>query len=488
MSDVDASKITMFDFSISPQKKDAEEEVHSTEFVKSDAEKRYVRKLNTRMLPLAGLVIFLQFVDKAALSVAAILGIIQDTGMSYSQYSWLGSLFYLGFLAYQLPNNYLLQKLPVGKYLGGMLICWGAITIGTGFCNNFAQLAVLRVLLGLFESVTYPSLILILNTMYRRSEQSACFGFLWFCNGFASIIGSAAGYGIAQMQPVGGLVAWRMSYVIWGIITVVTGVVVYFFMIDSPESRWLGLTEEEREIVKERTRDNAVVRKLEVSHHQYFEALKEPRLWLIFVMAMVNNFQNGGLIHFSNVLVKSLGFDTLETILLQIPSGAVSSMFVFGAVILHRKTGQLAYSAITLTFISMIGCLLLAVLPQTGVKLLGYYLSWPCTGAYTLIVSLIASTVSGYSKKIFYNGVLMIAYTLGNFIGPLMIVDHEAPAYKSAMWGYFASNALVIICFFALRLWLSRLNKQKAPGRTSTPTDVNLNLTDREDPNFVYHL
>jgi hypothetical protein len=37
-----------------------EEEVHSTEFIKSDAEKQYVRKLNTRMLPLAGLVIFLQ--------------------------------------------------------------------------------------------------------------------------------------------------------------------------------------------------------------------------------------------------------------------------------------------------------------------------------------------------------------------------------------------------------------------------------------------
>jgi MFS family permease len=149
-------------------------------------------------------------VDKAALSVAAILGIIKDTGMTYSQYSWLGSLFYLGFLAYQLPNNYLLQKLPVGKYLGSMLVLWGAVTLGTGFCNNFAQLAVLRVLLGIFESVTYPALILILNTMYRRSEQSACFGFLWFCNGFASIIGCAAGYGIAQMKPVGGLVAWRM--------------------------------------------------------------------------------------------------------------------------------------------------------------------------------------------------------------------------------------------------------------------------------------
>lgn len=257
-------------------------------------------------------------------------------------------------------------------------------------------------------------------------------------------------------------------------------------MIDTPQSRWLSLTEEEKEIVKLRTQDNAVVRKGQVSKEQYFEALKEPRLWLIFISAMVNNFQNGGLIHFSNVLVKSLGFDTLDTILLQIPSGFVSALFVFGGVMLHRKTGQLCFSVMVLSTISGIGCLLLAVLPQNGIKLLAFYLSWPCTGAYTLIVSLISSTVSGYSKKIFYNGILMIAYTLGNFIGPLVILDHEAPAYKSAMWVYFAANVLVCVCFVLIRVWLSRLNVKKAPGRTNEPTDVNLNLTDREDPNYVY--
>jgi hypothetical protein len=259
-----------------------------------------------------------------------------------------------------------------------------------------------------------------------------------------------------------------------------------FFLIDTPQSRWLSLTEEEKEIVKLRTQDNAVVRKGKVNQAQYIEALKEPRLWLIFISAMVNNFQNGGLIHFSNVLVKSLGFNTLDTILLQIPSGFVSALFVFGGVMLHRKTGQLCYSVMVLSTISGIGCLLLAVLPQNGIKLLAFYLSWPCTGAYTLIVTLISSTVSGYSKKIFYNGILMIAYTLGNFIGPLVILDNEAPAYKSAMWVYFTANVLVCVCFVLMRVWLSRLNVKKAPGRTNEPTDVNLNLTDREDPNYVY--
>jgi hypothetical protein len=37
-----------------------EEEISSTNLVKSDVEKKYVRKLNTRLLPLACMVIFLQ--------------------------------------------------------------------------------------------------------------------------------------------------------------------------------------------------------------------------------------------------------------------------------------------------------------------------------------------------------------------------------------------------------------------------------------------
>jgi MFS family permease len=134
---------------------------------------------------------------------------MQDTGMSLSDYSWLGALFYLGFFAFQLPNNYFLQRFPVGKYLGTLLVLWGATTIATAFGKNFAQLSVLRVLLGLFEAGTYPALIIIFNTLYRRSEQSACFGFLYLSNGVGAMVGSASSVGIAKMGDLYGIRAWQ---------------------------------------------------------------------------------------------------------------------------------------------------------------------------------------------------------------------------------------------------------------------------------------
>lgn len=83
------------------------------------------------------------------------------------------------------------------------------MTLATAWGKNFLQLAVLRVFLGLFEAGTYPGLILIFNTMYRRSEQSACFGFLYLSNGVASIIGSASAVGIVNMGTVHGIKAWQ---------------------------------------------------------------------------------------------------------------------------------------------------------------------------------------------------------------------------------------------------------------------------------------
>lgn len=259
-------------------------------------------------------------------------------------------------------------------------------------------------------------------------------------------------------------------------------------MIDSPSSKVLNITEEEKLIVEERTRDNAVVRKHSVKVEQYWEAIKEPRLWILFAMSLTHNLQNGGLISYSTVLVSGLGFSSFDAIYLQIPSGALTVIYILIAIYIHRKTNQMFYTAMLCYAVAALGCLLLAVLPHTAVKLLGYYFTWAQTGAYVMLMTIIGSSVTGYSKKIFYFGANMIAYTIGNFCGPLMLVESTRPKYIPTMWGYFGSNLFDILCLVAVRYILNGINKKRAAERTDEPTDVMLNLTDKEDKNYVYSL
>jgi hypothetical protein len=45
------------------------------------------------------------------------MGIQKDANLVGSNYSWLGTILYMGVLVGEYPTNLLLQKLPVAKYL-----------------------------------------------------------------------------------------------------------------------------------------------------------------------------------------------------------------------------------------------------------------------------------------------------------------------------------------------------------------------------------
>lgn len=82
----------------------------------------------------------------------------------------------------------------------------------------------------------------------------------------------------------------------------------FFLLIDQPTSKLLRLKEKEKEIVKERTADNMVVKTKEIKKYQIWEALKEPRFWCICFATLLINLQTSGLIAYSVLLLQSLGF------------------------------------------------------------------------------------------------------------------------------------------------------------------------------------
>jgi hypothetical protein len=53
--------------------------------------------------------------EKTTLSYAAIFGIRDDLHLVGTEYNWLSSLFYFGFLVWAFPTNFLLQRLPIGE-------------------------------------------------------------------------------------------------------------------------------------------------------------------------------------------------------------------------------------------------------------------------------------------------------------------------------------------------------------------------------------
>ncbi|KAI8060947.1 major facilitator superfamily domain-containing protein [Gongronella butleri] len=453
----------------------------------SDTEKAMVRRIHKRVLPFVLLTVFIQYADKAVLGAAAVLGMMQDTQINGTQYSILGSIFYVGFLAFQFPNSYFLTRVPsVAKYLGIMQICWGIVVAFTAMAKTYSSMVVVRILLGLFEAATYPSLMIIINTLYRRREHYQCFGIMWMSNGFAVAFANLLSFSIGHIQPYHGISAWQWNYVILGAITVTLGACIYFLMPDDPLADVFQWTEEERKIAEDRLQDSGVVRHREVDYKQYWEAFTEWRFWLIGLPALLIKFPDSGLINFGNPFVQSFGFDALYAILLQLPVGVMVSLSTGFAIYFAKKTNQIIYAACICLAISFVGCLLLTVLPQKPIKLLPYYLTWCYNGAYAMILTTIGTNTKGYSKKVFTNSTLMVFYTIGAVIGPLIMEAKDAPKYVPGMATFTVAMFVCIVSLLLARWWMARRNYQRRHNHGVT--DAYVNMTDTQDENFKYRL
>jgi ACS family allantoate permease-like MFS transporter len=145
--------------------------------------------------------------------------------------------------------------------------------------------------------------------------------------------------------------------------------------------------------------------------------------------------------------------------------------------------------------IGALGQLLIAVLPQSNKhgRLAGYYMTQTGSTGFVTILSLISSNVAGYTKKTIIAALYLIFYCAGNIIGPQVYLTKYAPQYLLALeagvmlWVFCAADLIFI------GWWFKRQNKKKAeiramPGYTTLRDQEFLDLTDGENPEFVYRL
>jgi MFS family permease len=84
----------------------------------------------------------------------------------------LTTCIYIAVLIVEYPTNWIIQRVPIAKYLSANIIIWGAILALHSVANNFPSLIAVRTLLGIFEAVCQPSFVLMSSMWYKREEQA----------------------------------------------------------------------------------------------------------------------------------------------------------------------------------------------------------------------------------------------------------------------------------------------------------------------------
>jgi len=115
-----------------------------------EMEKKLLRKIDWNLMPMLCVVYGLNYLDKTTLSYASIMGLQTSLNLHGTNYQWLGSMFYIGYLFWEYPTNRFLQRLPLAKWSSFNIIMWGLTLCCMAATTNFAGAVAVRFLLGVF--------------------------------------------------------------------------------------------------------------------------------------------------------------------------------------------------------------------------------------------------------------------------------------------------------------------------------------------------
>ncbi|EPS29216.1 putative transporter [Penicillium oxalicum] len=459
--------------------------------------RRLLRTIDWHMMPVMCCVYGMNYLDKTTLSYASIMGLKQDLNLQGDQYQWLGSLFYFGYLAWEYPTNRLLQRLPLGKYSAACIVIWGLILTCFAAVQNFSGAIAIRIFLGVFESAVTPGFALITSQWYTKKEQGSRVN-IWFSfNGFGQILGGVVAYGIAIGTKHHGssIAPWKIVFLFTGVLTIILGFIFLWVVPDNQlNARWLKKEDQVLAVVRVRANQQGIGNK-HFKMYQVKESLLDPIPWAFFFYALVADIPNGGLSNFFSLLITGFGFTAEQSLILGVPGGVVEVIALLLNGYVGHITNQRLLSSLGGLVTAMIGVILIVALPESynvG-RLIGYYMTQASPTSFVALLAMISSNVAGYTKKTTVAAMYLIGYCVGNIIGPQTFRPKDAPHYTPAV-------ITIIVCYFLslcitvfIWWWYRRENARKAeiqarPDYVRLENQEWLDLTDRENPDFIYAL
>jgi len=470
---------------------------------------RIRRKIDRHILPLMCTLYLIQFMDKTTLGSSAILGIQKATHLTTNQYNWLGTIFYISYLAFEFPQNLALQRFPVGKWMSLNIFIWAIALCSHAACKNFAGLFTVRFILGMCEGSITAGFMIVSSMFYTRKEQTARVGYWFLMNGTAQIISGFISFGSLHIHT-GGFEPWQWLMIIAGVLTLITAALFFFLFPDSPTNAWF-LTPEERVKAIQRIKENQTgVENKHFKKEQMIEALMDPKTWLFALFSAFNNVPNS-ITNQLQIIVLSFGFTTFQTTLLGCVTGVIEIVTILsGVTIASRIQNSSAWVGIIYFIPNLVGVFLVNLLPwrdKVGL-LFAVWMGVFGTTGFVLALAWVSQTTAGHTKRITTNAVMLSAYCIGNAAGPFMWQNKYKPRNHVPWIIIGVCDVACMVLLFSIRVLLARENKRRdaePPDYTfddvyvvTTDKDGNdaevkvpkefLDLTDRQNRDFRYVL
>ncbi|CAE6511582.1 unnamed protein product [Rhizoctonia solani] len=470
----------------------SQDQSQQEELIIDDVSANHVRrKIDRNILPLMMSLYGVQYLDKATLGRAAVLGFIEDNNLSANQFNWLGAIIYLGYLLFAFPQNIALQRAPVGKWISLNVSVWGIAMVLQSMRLSFAGLLTCRFILGVCEGSITSGFLMVTSMFYTKNEQSSRVGYWFLMNGTAQIVSSLMGYGALYFKS-NLLAPWQWFTLINGALTFATALAFYLYFPDSISTAHF-LTEEEKIIAAKRVCEHETnAESKDWDPEQFKEALRDPKTWLFASFSLFNNIPTSIGVQLS-LIVESLGFTRLQTTLLGTLDGVIEIITIYTGVKLVEYFGySRAYVGASYMVSDVLSAILVTTLPWSNKigLLISIYLTDIGTTGYVLGLAWVTSSTAGHTKRSTTQAIMLSAYCVGNLIGPHMWQEKYKPRNRIPWFIIGMCYSCCIVLLLVIRRRLERENRRRDLLAEEADNSVlaEMDLTDIQNQKFRYVL
>ncbi|EMR71852.1 putative mfs transporter protein [Eutypa lata UCREL1] len=376
---------------------------------RAEREKKFLRKIDYRLLPILIVMYVLNYIDRNALPQARIQGIEKDIGLVGVEYNIVLSLTFIGYI-----------------------------------------------LAPFFAGVAF-----LFSGWYTRKELGLRLGIFFCAAMFSGAFGGLFAAGIQAAFADNPLGSWRFLFIIEGAATVFFACLTAFVIPDWPATtKWLS--EEEKALGVIRLIEDAGEEETEIKTMDAFKmAAKDYRVWLCILGQMCLQAV-ASLTNFLPTLVKAFGYSTINTLLLTAPPYIFTAFFCLYNTWHSDKTSTRSPHIIYPTIGAIVGIIITIATTNNAARYFALFLMLPGTyGCFQISNAWMANIAARPQKK------RAIGLAMNNAIGNLALVwtpylypESDGPRYLTA-WSVNLALAVVTLVSSVILSWCLRKDNKK---------------------------
>ncbi|EKG20901.1 Major facilitator superfamily [Macrophomina phaseolina MS6] len=431
--------------------------------------------MDLHILPLCAWVYLLNYLDRGNIGNSKVLNqetgdsLVQQTGMSNMNYAIAVSVFSLAYALFEVPSNFIMKRyVRPSRWLAPLLFCWGIFTVGFAGVQNYGSVVVLRFFVGVFEAGFFPGTVYLITFWYPVEERSVRIVFVLASATAAGAFGGCIAYGVGHINGASGLEGFRWLFIIEGLVTVCSVLLVLLFLPDYPShARFLSASDKQF-VLARINRQGGGYTDAKATRQEISETCLSPRMLAHYFAYLCDCVPLGSLAFFTPTIVSGLGFTSIRAQLMTVPPRLVGYVICLllgwsadrhnarrWHIALSSTVGGVGWLTAGLlpadTYAKRYGCLMLCAcgaFPSSGPLS-----AWVTCNVLTVVTIRIATALN--------NSAAGVSQIIAQWIWR---GDEEGRGFPTGNFVCAACNFVTAGMAVGLRLFYARLNKKEKSG------------------------